>query len=49
MEVITSLLQLKDDIDTFFIDVYGVLWSGEKFYPSALAVCEKLIKEKKKI
>ena len=49
MQVITSLLQLTDFIDTFFIDVYGVLWSGEKFYPPALDVCAKLIAQKKKI
>ena len=48
MQVITSLLQIAEKTDVFFIDVYGVLWSGEKFYPSALDVCQKLIEMGKK-
>lgn len=49
MKVITSLLQIAETTDVFFIDVYGVLWSGEKFYPPALDVCQKLIEIGKKI
>jgi HAD superfamily hydrolase (TIGR01459 family) len=49
MKVITSLLQISDQADAFFIDVYGVLWSGEVFYPQALEVCQKLIEIGKKI
>ena len=49
MQVITSLLQISDTVDVFFIDVYGVLWSGEKFYPPALEVCQKLLKLGKRI
>ena len=49
MQVITSLLQISNSTDVFFIDVYGVLWSGEEFYPSALEVCKKLISIGKRI
>lgn len=49
MKVITSLLQIADETDAFFIDVYGVLWSGEAFYPPALEICQKLITMGKKI
>ena len=49
MQVITSLLQISNTADVFFIDVYGVLWSGEEFYPAALSICKKLIEKGKKI
>ncbi len=49
MKVITSLLQIADKVDVFFIDVYGVLWNGEAFYPPALEVCKKLIAMGKRI
>lgn len=49
MQIISSLLQIANTADVFFIDVYGVLWSGENFYPPALEVCQKLIAKSKKI
>ena len=49
MQQITSLMELADSVDAFFIDVYGVLWDGEAYYPSALRICEQLIKAGKKI
>lgn len=49
MQVITSLLQIADKTEAFFIDVYGVLWDGTAFYPPALDVCSKLIRMGKKV
>ena len=49
MQQINSLLDIADSVDAFFIDVFGVLWDGGAFYPDALTVCEKLIKQGKSI
>lgn len=49
MQRIDSLLSIADDFDAFFVDVFGVLWDGQAFYPNALKVCEKLIQQGKKI
>ena len=46
---ISSLLDLSSKIDTFFVDVFGTIWDGEAFYPSALQVCKQLIQMGKHI
>ena len=48
-KTIDSLLDIADQFDAFFLDMFGVLWDGEAFYPQALSICKKLIKNKKKI
>ena len=48
-KTIDSLLEIADQFDAFFIDMFGVLWDGEAFYPEALSICAKLIQNKKKI
>ena len=49
MRKINSLLDIADQADAFFIDVYGVLWDGVAFFPEALSVCANLIKQGKRI
>ncbi|MGN1091486.1 MAG: TIGR01459 family HAD-type hydrolase [Alphaproteobacteria bacterium] len=49
MQRIDSLLDIADSADTFFIDVFGVLWDGAAFYPKAVTVCEKLMEKGKRI
>lgn len=44
MQTINSLIDIANSVDVFFIDVFGVLWSGEAFYPDALNVCEQLMR-----
>lgn len=48
-KTIDSLLDIADQFDAFFLDMFGVLWDGEAFYPEALPICQKLIQKKKKI
>ncbi|MDR2724114.1 MAG: HAD hydrolase-like protein [Holosporaceae bacterium] len=49
MEVKNDILSLADDYETFFIDVYGVIFDGTSFHERALSVLERLKKNKKKI
>lgn len=44
LQPITSLTDLIDSARAFFIDVYGVLYNGETYYPPALRVCEQLMR-----
>lgn len=49
MQQISSLTDIASLADVFFIDVYGVLWNGQAYYPKALQICETLLKQGKKI
>ena len=49
MQQIDSLVDIADNVDAFCIDVFGVLWDGQAFYPDALVVCKKLMEQGKKI
>lgn len=49
MREINSLLDIAPQTDAFFIDIFGVLWNGEGYFPHALSVMEALEKEGKKI
>ena len=46
---IDSLLDIVDQVDAFFLDMFGVLWNGQSFYPEALHVCQHLIQKQKKV
>ena len=46
---INSLLDIADQVDTFFLDMFGVLWDGEQFYPQALTACQQLMQQHKKV
>ncbi|MBQ6853987.1 MAG: TIGR01459 family HAD-type hydrolase [Alphaproteobacteria bacterium] len=46
---ITDLSELTNDFDTFFLDMYGVLWDGSNFYPNVLNMLKYLKDNKKKI
>ena len=46
---INSLLDIADQIDTVFFDMFGVLWDGEAFYPQALELCQQLVQQHKKV
>ncbi len=37
-------LQEISDVDCFFVDVYGVLYDGQTYYPSALDICKQMIR-----
>lgn len=49
MKKIKSLLDITSFYHVFIIDVFGVLWDGKAFYPSALKVCQELMSLGKKI
>ena len=46
---INDFSDLFNQIDTFFLDMYGVLWNGTDFYENALNTLEKLKQFNKKI
>ncbi len=46
---ITHLSEITPDIDTFFFDMYGLLWSGYDFYPGVLDLLIKLRSQGKKV
>ncbi|MBP5343961.1 MAG: TIGR01459 family HAD-type hydrolase [Alphaproteobacteria bacterium] len=48
-KTINSLLDIAEQVDAFFIDMFGVLWDGKAFYPEALNICQQLIQKHKKI
>ncbi len=45
---LNSLTDLTD-VDCFFVDVYGVLYNGQAYYPWALDICRRLIQSGKTI
>ena len=49
MKKVHSLLDISSNINTFFVDVYGVLWDGNDFYPESLSICHKLLQENKRV
>lgn len=49
MREINSLLDIAQETDAFFIDIFGVLWDGKGYFPHALEVMEALEKKGKKI
>ena len=44
-----SILSLVNDYETFFIDVYGVLFDGVSLYDHTLLILERLKRDKKKV
>ncbi len=49
MQRINSLLALAPKTDSFLIDMWGVLWDGQQFYPGALNMLAELKKAGKGI
>ena len=49
MHEINSLLDISDTADAFFIDIFGVLWDGNGYFPHALDVMHDLMDKGKKI
>lgn len=49
MKQIQSLCDIADQAKTFFLDLYGVVFNGQSFYPKGLEVLQKLKKQGKKI
>ncbi|MDR0632460.1 MAG: HAD hydrolase-like protein [Holosporaceae bacterium] len=49
LEIKDDILSIADDYETFFIDLYGVLFDGISFYKRALAALEALKAKGKKI
>lgn len=48
MQELTHLFQVPD-VEAYFFDMYGVLWSGNAFYPHVLDVLERLRADGKKV
>jgi len=46
---ISSLSDIANQVDAFFVDMFGVLWDGQAFYPEALQACQQLMQQGKKI
>ena len=49
MKTIQSLCDIADQAQTFFLDLWGVVFDGEAFYPKGLVVLKKLKEQGKKI
>ena len=49
MRTIQSLCDIADQAQTFFLDLYGVIFNGQTFYPKGLDVLQKLKAQGKKI
>ena len=49
MKTIRSLLDIADQAQTFFLDLYGVIFNGEIFFPQGLVVLKQLKEQGKKI
>ena len=49
MKTIQSLCDIADQAQTFFLDLWGVVFDGEAFYPKGLVVLKKLKEQGKTI
>ena len=48
MHEIKTLHEIEN-VDCFFVDVYGVLYDGRNYYPWALNICKELLQQGKQI
>lgn len=46
---LSHLLEITDQFDSFFFDMYGLLWDGSDFYPHVFPLLENLRAQDKKV